>query len=214
MRGATPGGPQDIVMDAISIHAPHAGRDQMDHHLCYWGDQFQSTRPMRGATLLRHPAGQRGQISIHAPHAGRDRWHRLWRLLASVFQSTRPMRGATPRGGEESIGGEISIHAPHAGRDLRQINLFYCNLLFQSTRPMRGATGKSEFAAGLGLFQSTRPMRGATRPLEHRPEHTEISIHAPHAGRDGKFAVTLSGGYYFNPRAPCGARHGAVWMEG
>ena len=35
----------------ISIHAPHAGRDEQDqcpHQACY---QFQSTRPMRGATM-------------------------------------------------------------------------------------------------------------------------------------------------------------------
>ena len=81
-------------------------------------EQFQSTRPMRGATgirlyyqSVRHnfnpraPCGARrdangikylhGVISIHAPHAGRD-----------VYQSGCLMRGYA-----------ISIHAPHAGRD-------------------------------------------------------------------------------------------------
>ena len=34
--------------------------------------EFQSTRPMRGATLLRHGVDAVQAISIHAPHAGRD----------------------------------------------------------------------------------------------------------------------------------------------
>ena len=34
---------------------------------------FQSTRPMRGATLLGNGVTFAEKISIHAPHAGRDR---------------------------------------------------------------------------------------------------------------------------------------------
>ncbi len=56
--------------------------------------KFQSTRPMRGATL-RQQAGRHLQlISIHAPHAGRD----------GLIYSNMGI-------------GYISIHAPHAGRD-------------------------------------------------------------------------------------------------
>ena len=56
----------------ISIHAPHAGRDdcrkgRIDRILV-----FQSTRPLRGATLVIPHIGLRRHISIHAPHAGRD----------------------------------------------------------------------------------------------------------------------------------------------
>ncbi len=36
---------------------------------------------------------------------------------------------------------------------------------------------------------------------------TSISIHAPLAGRDAFFVPAASGALYFNPRAPCGARH-------
>ena len=58
----------------ISIHAPHAGRDQTEAKTAKLDTKFQSTRPMRGAT-------------------GRyDR--RCFRNVG--FQSTRPMRGATP----------------------------------------------------------------------------------------------------------------------
>ena len=34
----------------------------------------------------------------------------------------------------------------------------------------------------------------------------EISIHAPHAGRDEKQVAWATDILYFNPRAPCGAR--------
>ena len=37
---------------------------------------------------------------------------------------------------------------------------------------------------GVYLFQSTRPMRGATTNGRTRQASKQISIHAPHAGRD------------------------------
>ena len=78
-------------------------------------------------------------------------------------------------------------------------------------------------------FQSTRPMRGATQDLVVKDRARHISIHAPHAGRDYRVGglqlwqcsfqstrpmrgatsaspVTVGGRWYFNPRAPCGAR--------
>ena len=168
--------------------------------------EFQSTRPMRGATLGSILAANTQIISIHAPHAGRDA-----RVDAHILESI------------------ISIHAPHAGRDVEGERLaaefLYFNPRapcgarqsrkgrssshtgFQSTRPMRGATKLYEIIDGLfGIsihaphagrdsrrlfavssttaFQSTRPMRGATERLEKPYRPGAISIHAPHAGRD------------------------------
>ena len=163
---------------------------------------------MRGATLRaahswtqkapdfnpRAPCGarlaQKGKttgkhgISIHAPHAGRD--------------------GSSPL--TPAIYIFISIHAPHAGRDSIGKNIAAARKAFQSTRPMRGATAKSTTYPGYTGFQSTRPMRGATawrsteeaakifqstRPMRGATEIVlvedtigQISIHAPHAGRD------------------------------
>ena len=59
-------------------------------------ETFQSTRPMRGATMAR--AYQDGFL---------------------LFQSTRPMRGATIDAVQQLIHPVVSIHAPHAGRDRR-----------------------------------------------------------------------------------------------
>ena len=81
-----------------------------------------------------------------------------------------------------------------------------------------------------GAFQPTRPLRGATPSIEIRLTDSEISTHAPLAGRDDYAYILhdmdcdisthapLAGRdrsrpapcrreSYFNPRAPCGARH-------
>ena len=123
---------------------------------------FQSTRPMRGATLCGRLPIHSILISIHAPHAGRDT--RKWRRTSSL-QHFNPRAPCGARRAELWTcyrGGKISIHAPHAGRDLRGVML----------------------QASKGVFQSTRPMRGATRKHPHGPCGVCISIHAPHAGRD------------------------------
>ena len=52
---------------------------------------------------------------------------------------------------------------------------------------MRGATFTSLAAlTAKATFQSTRPMRGATEALDAVELLFDISIHAPHAGRDSK----------------------------
>ena len=75
--------------------------------------------------------------------------------------------------------------APRGARHLMVGDVF-SSMIFQSTRPARGATvsdrGKEE---QLRIFQSTRPARGAT-----------FSSRRSTAQR-----------FYFNPRAPRGARH-------
>ena len=101
----------------ISIHAPHAGSDrplaivlldapdfnprspcgerQIEITLMVRILLFQSTLPMRGATITCGKCGSHDGISIHAPHAGSDK---------SQQNHSRYVR--------------ISIHAPHAGSDM------------------------------------------------------------------------------------------------
>ena len=78
----------------ISIHAPLAGRDRLTSGRLLPTSLFQSTRPLRGATLLTGIAPG-----------------------MCLFQSTRPLRGATGGGCLLADGHAISIHAPLAGRD-------------------------------------------------------------------------------------------------
>ena len=73
MRGATGGGLGQAAGVQISIHAPHAGRDGMIWDSWDSSNEFQSTRPMRGATEVLTMRLIDVDISIHAPHAGRDK---------------------------------------------------------------------------------------------------------------------------------------------
>ncbi len=183
--GARPGGQTGLWQQrAISIHAPRAGRDGGRRGSWCSPDDFnprapcgarhksvvivnsamifQSTRPVRGATLLflrlklrrihfnpRAPCGARPQlhraladdvdISIHAPRAGRDSTDVTLTSVRGAFQSTRPVRGAT-----------------------EDFQTLPSSSPFQSTRPVRGATGMQRGGLAEHLFQSTRPVRGAT----------------------------------------------------
>ncbi len=80
----------------VSIHAPRAGRDLNGDIALINFVLFQSTRPVRGATMAPAKNNALGVVSIHAPRAGRD--------------VSNEIRG-------EYVGA-VSIHAPRAGRDL------------------------------------------------------------------------------------------------
>ena len=101
---------------------------------------FQSTLPVRGATLLPGAGLRPLPISIHAPREGSDAFQGNTVARKDQFQSTLPVRGATslplqivkedlisihaPREGSDRDfhallhGGHISIHAPREGSDL------------------------------------------------------------------------------------------------
>ena len=71
--GARPNRPRSFTpQNNISIHAPLAGRDRSRKCCCVCRAQFQSTRPLRGATQQTAAQNTRQHISIHAPLAGRD----------------------------------------------------------------------------------------------------------------------------------------------
>ena len=168
---------------------------------------FQSTRPIRGATLLLYGCSSGPPISIHAPHTGRD--FMPYPIIVSAIS--------------------ISIHAPHTGRDIHAPIVIAVQRYFNPRAPYgarlviyspsisdqhfnpRAPYGARRFQAlrfrGMQQFQSTRPIRGATqsfphsfllsrdfnprapygarRKTVHHGRHCrEISIHAPHTGRD------------------------------
>ena len=169
---------------------------------------FQSTRPVRGATLTSYAPPCVLCVSIHAPRAGRDGRVLDKKLLQAMFQSTRPVRGATRPVLLLDVPVLVSIHAPRAGRDsfahvgsgsprcfnprapcgARQFvkNKIHNIVLFQSTRPVRGATTFIVYPESAPEFQSTRPVRGATAVQCNIPPDVIVSIHAPRAGRDSK----------------------------
>ena len=101
--------------------------------------QFQSTLPVRGATVTSQYLQHGVIISIHAPREGSD-----------------------PQGIRNSKHNPISIHAPREGSDFSFINQNPGRVLFQSTLPVRGATGAETAFVYIAGFQSTLPVRGAT----------------------------------------------------
>ena len=102
------------------------------------------------------------------------------------------MRGATMTEGERCMLQNISIHAPLAGCDWR------------STATTRTTTA----------FQSTHPLRGATAYCSRCGEVLLISIHAPLAGCDQDLRALRRYDDDFNPRTPCGVRHGDDPQDG
>ena len=56
----------------ISIHAPRMGRDTNANTVTVAAGQFQSTRPVWGATVTTVEEAKAKIISIHAPRMGRD----------------------------------------------------------------------------------------------------------------------------------------------
>ena len=125
---------QRVAVLEISIHAPRAGRDgeggasggesedfnpraPCGARLSVSGSTrkpliFQSTRPVRGATIGNYDPPITQYISIHAPRAGRD-----FLLCNSVLADF------------------ISIHAPRAGRDSRPSSIVLRNTYFNPRAP-------------------------------------------------------------------------------
>ena len=169
--------------------------------------QFQSTRPLRGAT---------GLPSCHFSKCG--------------FQSTRPLRGATAFD-FPNVRQQINFNprAPYGAR-LTSLASKPRKLAFQSTRPLRGATSRSERRSAPWYFNPRAPYGARLASFQRGGRHADISIHAPLTGRDQSvfnydygFAdisihapltgrdLALAGRISpfpvnFNPRAPYGAR--------
>ena len=150
---------------------------------------FQSTHPLRGATLRRGTSERLQCISIHAPLAGCDSLGGLGglgsldfnprtpcgvRLVVGekpgsekLFQSTHPLRGATLPGLCSCLVWRISIHAPLAGCDLTD------------------CIPPTDFKN----FNPRTPC-GVRHQRQHRQKRRyRISIHAPLAGCDTSCAA-------------------------
>ena len=190
---------------------------------------FQSTHPLRGATLLSRTLGADSHISIHAPLAGCDPVSKDISNSPMRFQSTHPLRGATRRYFVQEFSCEhfnprtpcgvrpirsaehaatcISIHAPLAGCDDIGVYLDAENASISIHAPLAGCDQAiADELAEFDGFQSTHPLRGATVDLRQRDDGNIISIHAPLAGCDAPASRPSLPSWDFNPRTPCGVR--------
>ncbi|MBF1689291.1 MAG: hypothetical protein HXO83_13895, partial [Selenomonas sp.] len=104
--------------------------------------QFQSTRPVRGATEHKELCSSAATVSIHAPRVGRD--------------GTR--NGCAARD-------DVSIHAPRVGRDVLPSVPPRPVRRFNSRAPCGARLCAASSSFAFSEFQSTRPVRGATDHL-------------------------------------------------
>ena len=172
---------------------------------------FQSTHPLRGATVRLHGAIREFIISIHAPLAGCDlARHQLQcrrQILISIHAPLAgcdqltpenvgavdisihaPLAGCDQKAAAATKGICISIHAPLAGCDITAENKKEEQDYFNPRTPCGVRRSSASAGRSTAAFQSTHPLRGATfrgRFLRHR---ADISIHAPLAGCDSKSA--------------------------
>ena len=222
--------PLDSVPEVseISIHAPLAGCDSTSklqvsieyyfnprtpcgvrpvrRWVTYIDDKFQSTHPLRGATLSGVGHARKEGISIHAPLAGCDLGRDGYMLIARGISIHAPLAGCdtswpppwrcwrhfnprTPCGVRRAF-----PRAPAGRRDFNPrtpcgVRRQTCWMRpkserFQSTHPLRGATRNEANHIAQNRFQSTHPLRGATLQQQETQRLRDISIHAPLAGCD------------------------------
>ena len=79
--------------------------------------QFQSTPPVKAATLLMHLLLAFFVISIHAAREGGDACIIRGLRVRVLFQSTPPVKAATADEAAVTVGIPISIHAAREGGD-------------------------------------------------------------------------------------------------
>ena len=168
--------------------------------------EFQSMRPARGATGLRRYRRRNKAISIHAPREGRDVGV-IKPVFASLIISIHAPREGRDSGFNLSIGGKDNFNprAPCGARHQYRTEPKTVQK-FQSTRPMRGATANKRQSNANKDISIHAPHAGRDAAGFLAAPKVRISIHAPHAGRDRMMLPPTTILQYFNPRAPCGAR--------
>ena len=141
---------------------------------------------MRGATVGDQVRPQSELISIHAPLAGCDIDDLIPYANNAKFQSTHPSRGATR-----------AIWIPHSWRKY-----------FNPRAPCGARQRQHDALLRQPLISIHAPRAGRDAAPCRASVRSAISIHAPRAGRDEQLSAPENAKNDFNPRAPCGARHG------
>ena len=171
---------------SISTHAPLAGRDRspglatrsssyfnprapcgarLSNAVVYrmLRNEFQPTRPLRGATDDRLRLGLDFGISTHAPLAGRD--HRgLCPVSDQHDFNPRAPCGARPRGltAPRPIRTYFNPRAPCGARRCSGARPRLRRLYFNPRAPCGARLGAVVQLSLQQIFQPTRPLRGAT----------------------------------------------------
>ena len=195
----------------ISIHAPRVGCDSSP--ISSPCDRYHFN-PRTPCGVRRNQCANDFDsrcISIHAPRVGCDVLAVGIGEASTEFQSTHPVWGATMHWPEIRELLNISIHAPRVGCDWAYTrHLGHHVISIHAPR-----VGCDHLQASVWdvdpRFQSTHPVWGATNHKHGPMAAGPISIHAPRVGCDLLLLQIYRGGMKnFNPRTPCGVRHGAL----
>ena len=166
----------------LSIHASHAGCDLVRGPMLAPSSPFQSTHPMRDATLLLSAATF--PSAFQSTHPMRDATTAVRKFRNQLlFQSTHPMRDATDHMSWSTGCILLSIHASHAGCDRILTAIADWWRPFNPRIPCGMRLRDAVHVWVVQDFQSTHPMRDATL-----------------------IAIVSLNFMAFNPRIPCGMR--------
>ena len=168
-----------------SHYAPLRGATVVTRTVTEGAAEFQSTRPLRGATksFCRTPLW-RTYFNPRAPRGARRYRLRMDKGDLDDFNPRAP-RGARPVIFEFPV--PLRYFNPRAPRGARlTFAMAMCRRKkFQSTRPARGATRCQPTYIRHLLYFNPRAPRGARRSgARDAPDRHFISIHAPREGRD------------------------------
>ena len=147
----------------ISIHAPCEGCDLLCLYLALGVTLFQSTHPVKGATIISMVNIVYRLISIHAPCEGCDDSKGIKGFGEICISIHAPCEGCDFHFFIIHLACDISIHAPCEGCDFIEKTLLKLSPPFQSTHPVKGATiNACNLPPNHHQFQSTHPVKGAT----------------------------------------------------
>ena len=173
---------------------------------------FQSTCPARGTTAhCTECWTAHNYFNPRAPRGARLRVIKR-QSKAGNFNPRAP-RGARQKGrSARTWSAGISIHVPREGHDKSIRHIGNCKLISIHV-PREGHDGqRPKKPCRAGRISIHVPREGHDLDMPLWVSIDQISIHVPREGHDCHSPTTSAAQYYFNPRAPRGARL-AVMMD-
>ena len=168
------------VFAKISIHAAREGGDSNHAFACVHRPKFQSTPPVKAATLCPPKNRQCASISIHAAREGGD--------AVAWYIPPLPLC--------------ISIHAAREGGDVPDCRINVTADRFQSTPPVKAATNQQRQRRNYKQISIHAAREGGDEGNVRLEITNPISIHAAREGGDGVSIPGETCREYFNPRRP------------
>ena len=146
----------------ISIHAAREGGDGTICTELGYIKAFQSTPPVKAATLSARVYLSPCRFQSTPPVKAATQ-KEVNPEMFTRFQSTPPVKAATQQLSEIEQRERISIHAAREGGDVSSRSISYDVIAFQSTPPVKAATSTYTPCGCSRAFQSTPPVKAATQ---------------------------------------------------